>query len=230
MREGLEDVVAAMHRLPGLTAAEAVTALRDEAGYGAYLEQKRMDSGKLSILGLLAEQEPTPDRLLARLAELREVLAHRQDPAQALLTLSTIHSSKGLEYDSVVLLDVFDGILPAQLEVCCRTKEDTLRYEEDRRLYYVAMTRPSGGWCSLTARRCLRCSPRRCSSTCRRPVPGGSRRPKKPPGCGIRPTNCWPAPPPRPRPPSCRRWTWGSCPGWGPPSNTRYSAWVLSPR
>ena len=141
VREGLEDVVAAMHRLPGLTAAEAVTALRDEAGYGAYLEQKRMDSGKLSILGLLAEQEPTPDRLLARLAELREVLAHRQDPAQALLTLSTIHSSKGLEYDSVVLLDVFDGILPAQLEVCCRTKEDTLRYEEDRRLYYVAMTR-----------------------------------------------------------------------------------------
>ena len=41
----------------------------------------------------------------------------------------------------MVLLDVFDGILPAQLEVCCRTKEDTLRYEEDRRLYYVAMTR-----------------------------------------------------------------------------------------
>ena len=141
VREGLEDVVAAMHRLPGLTAAEAVTALRDEAGYGAYLEQKRMDSGKLSILGLLAEQEPTPDRLLARLAELRQVLAHRQDPAQAMLTLSTIHSSKGLEYDSVVLLDVFDSILPAQLEVCCRTKEDTLRYEEDRRLYYVAMTR-----------------------------------------------------------------------------------------
>ena len=67
----------------------------DEAGYGAYLEQKRMDSGKLSILGLLAEQEPTPDRLLARLAELREVLAYRQDPAQAMLTLSTIHSARG---------------------------------------------------------------------------------------------------------------------------------------
>ena len=57
------------------------------------------------------------------------------------MTLSTIHSSKGLEYDTVVLLDVFDGILPAQLEVCCRTPEDTRRYEEDRRLYYVAMTR-----------------------------------------------------------------------------------------
>ncbi|UWP69363.1 ATP-dependent helicase [Subdoligranulum variabile] len=141
VREGLEDVVAAMHRLPGLTAAEAIAALRDEAGYGAYLEQKRMDSGKLSILGLLAEQEPTPDRLLARLGELRELLADRQDPAEAMLTLSTIHSSKGLEYDSVVLLDVFDGILPAQLEICCRTQEDTRRYEEDRRLYYVGMTR-----------------------------------------------------------------------------------------
>ena len=30
---------------------------------------------------------------------------------------------------------------PAQPELCCRTPEDTRQYEEDRRLYYVAMTR-----------------------------------------------------------------------------------------
>jgi len=55
--------------------------------------------------------------------------------------LSTIHSSKGLEYDRVVLLDAFDGVLPAKPEICCRTPEDTRQYEEDRRLFYVAMTR-----------------------------------------------------------------------------------------
>ncbi len=141
VRGGLADVWAALRQLPGATAVQALDTLRDGVGYGAYLEQKKMDSGKLSILGLLAEQEPTPDRLLARLEELQALLADHQDLPEALLTLSTIHSSKGLEYDSVVLLDVFDGILPAQLEVCCRTPEETRHYEEDRRLYYVAMTR-----------------------------------------------------------------------------------------
>ncbi|MDD6391568.1 MAG: DUF3553 domain-containing protein, partial [Gemmiger formicilis] len=55
--------------------------------------------------------------------------------------LSTIHSAKGLEYDRVILLDVLDGILPAKPELCCRTPGETQQYEEDRRLFYVAMTR-----------------------------------------------------------------------------------------
>ena len=63
-----------------------------------------------------------------------------QDPSCPLI-LSTIHASKGLEYDRVVLLDAFDGVLPAKPEICCRTPEDTRQYEEDRRLFYVAMTR-----------------------------------------------------------------------------------------
>ena len=141
LRGGLADAWAALKQLPHQSAARAIDTLRDGVGYGAYLEQKKMDSGKLSILGLLAAQEPSPARLLRRLEELPALLAAHQDLPDAPLTLSTIHSSKGLEYDTVGLLDVFDGILPAQLEVCCRTPEDTRRYEEDRRLYYVAMTR-----------------------------------------------------------------------------------------
>ena len=54
--------------------------------------------------------------------------------------LSTIHSAKGLEYDRVILLDVLDGILPAKPELACRTPGETQQYEEDRRLFYVAMT------------------------------------------------------------------------------------------
>ena len=143
LRSGLRDVWDALRRLPGQTAAQALDTLRDDAGYGAYLEQKHMDKGKLSILRLLAEQEPSPARLLARLGELRALLAARDGsgPADAPLLLSTIHGSKGLEYDAVALLDVFDGIPPALPELCCRTPEDTRQYEEDRRLYYVAMTR-----------------------------------------------------------------------------------------
>lgn len=141
LRQGVAAVWDALQRLPGQTAAQALETLRGDCGYGAYLEQKGRDTGKLDILALLAAREPSPQRLLARLQELQALLAGHQDDPGAALTLATIHSSKGLEYDCVALLDVLDGILPAQPEASCRTPEETRHYEEDRRLFYVAMTR-----------------------------------------------------------------------------------------
>ena len=142
MRESLGDIYAAFKRIPQLNAADALDAVRHSCGYGAYLNQKGMDTGKLVILEMLAEQEPNALRLLDRLEELRMLIAAKADVnSDVPFVLSTIHSSKGLEYDRVVLLDAFDGVLPAKPEICCRTPEDTLQYEEDRRLFYVAMTR-----------------------------------------------------------------------------------------
>ena len=142
MRESLGDIYAAFKRIPQLNAADALDAVRHGCGYGAYLNQKGMDTGKLAILEMLAEQEPNALRLLDRLEELRMLIAAKADVnSDVPFVLSTIHSSKGLEYDRVVLLDAFDGVLPAKPEICCRTPEDTRQYEEDRRLFYVAMTR-----------------------------------------------------------------------------------------
>ena len=142
MRESLGDIYAAFKRIPQLNAADALDAVRHGCGYGAYLNQKGMDAGKLAILEMLAEQEPNALRLLDRLEELRMLIASKADVnSDVPFVLSTIHSSKGLEYDRVVLLDAFDGVLPAKPEICCRTPDDTRQYEEDRRLFYVAMTR-----------------------------------------------------------------------------------------
>ncbi len=142
MLESLGDIYAAFKRIPRLNATDAMDAVRHGCGYGAYLNQKGMDTGKLAILKMLAEQEPNALRLLDRLEELRMLMAAKADAnSDVPFVLSTIHSSKGLEYDRVVLLDVFDGVLPAKPEICCRTPEDTRQYEEDRRLFYVAMTR-----------------------------------------------------------------------------------------
>jgi superfamily I DNA/RNA helicase len=47
------------------------------------------------------------------------------------IELLTIHGSKGLEYDTVILLGVEDGIFPSELS----------EIEEERRLFYVAITR-----------------------------------------------------------------------------------------
>ena len=142
MRESLGDIYAAFKRIPQLNAADALDAVRHGCGYGAYLNQKGMDTGKLAILEMLAEQEPNALRLLDRLEELRMLIAAKADVnSDVPFVLSTIHSSKGLEYDTVYLLDVLDGILPAKPELCCRTPGETQQYEEDRRLFYVAMTR-----------------------------------------------------------------------------------------
>ena len=52
------------------------------------------------------------------------------------LILSTVHSAKGQEWESVYTLNVVDGTFPNEFAT-----ESPLRIEEERRLLYVAMTR-----------------------------------------------------------------------------------------
>jgi DNA helicase-2/ATP-dependent DNA helicase PcrA len=52
------------------------------------------------------------------------------------LVLSTIHSAKGQEWKSVLVLNVIDGCIPSDLGTGSRAEID-----EERRLLYVAMTR-----------------------------------------------------------------------------------------
>lgn len=122
-------------------AADAVDRIRREMGYGDYLEKNSMDDGKLTILEALGRELPSAAALLHRLEELRVLIGeHRNRPENRFL-LSTIHSSKGLEYRRVYLLDVFSGTLPALTAGDAVTEEKIREYEEERRLFYVAMTR-----------------------------------------------------------------------------------------
>lgn len=50
--------------------------------------------------------------------------------------LSTFHSSKGLEWDNVIIISANDGVTPLK-----RGREEIENPEEERRLFYVAMTR-----------------------------------------------------------------------------------------
>jgi len=52
------------------------------------------------------------------------------------LILSTVHSAKGQEWNSVFVLNCVDGCIPSDLAT-----ESTPEIEEERRLLYVAMTR-----------------------------------------------------------------------------------------
>lgn len=66
--------------------------------------------------------------------ELKNQLQNRNELEDA-IELSTMHSAKGLEYKSVFIMDVNEGITPYKKAVL------DADLEEERRLFYVAMTR-----------------------------------------------------------------------------------------
>ena len=109
--------------------------------YGQFVKERRLDEGKHSILCMLGRHEPGAEALLRRLDTLREIIRTHRNEGGAKLLLSTIHSSKGLEYSRVYLLDVLDGILPALTEQEAKTPANWRQYQEERRLCYVGMTR-----------------------------------------------------------------------------------------
>lgn len=124
-------------------ADNAVFRISQYMGYGEYLARMGMSTNKVSILEAMGANESTPVGLVKRLSELQTILKERETQYGKNFILSTIHSSKGLEYDTVYLLDVCDGIFPETV-VKDRKKasiEDVKAYEEERRLFYVGATR-----------------------------------------------------------------------------------------
>lgn len=112
-------------------------------GYQEYLDRCGLKADKIEILRILGSREDSMAGLLQRLRELQDILTRKETDYSCNFILSTIHASKGLEYNTVYLMDVTDGILPAQMlknpEKASREERET--YEEERRLFYVGATR-----------------------------------------------------------------------------------------
>ena len=125
------------------SAGRAVYRIVEYMGYREYMERSEIKDTKLDILRILADQEDSPCHLVDRLEKLRQVLKEKSSERDCPFILSTIHASKGLEYDSVYLLDVIDGVLPAQIpkDLKKAEKAELEAYEEERRLFYVGITR-----------------------------------------------------------------------------------------
>lgn len=96
--------------------------------------------GDLEQLELLCGQYPSRERFLTDLT--LEPPAATSDRAgkpsldEDYLVLSTIHSAKGMEWDTVYLLNLVDGTFPSEFAT---GKPELI--EEERRLLYVAVTR-----------------------------------------------------------------------------------------
>jgi len=89
----------------------------------------------LNALMGLAEEAPADTTLRAFVEDLGERAAAQHDPTRNAVTLATLHAAKGLEWDSVHLAGLSEGLLPISY---ARTPEAV---EEERRLLYVGVTR-----------------------------------------------------------------------------------------
>jgi DNA helicase-2/ATP-dependent DNA helicase PcrA len=115
--------------------------LLNQIGYFDYLRKDDSQTAEdrmeniTEFLGYLREQEASPDFDLATfLSELP--LQSRSETAAEAVTFLTVHSAKGLEFRVLFVVGMEEGVFPH-----IRSLESAEDLEEERRLFYVAMTR-----------------------------------------------------------------------------------------
>lgn len=141
--DNIRNLKRQMVRILNMPGDEVVNQILTYMGYQDYLKKMGMNVNKLETVKLIGSRVESPEKLLERLEELRTIIQEKVSDKDCPLILSTMHASKGLEYDTVYLLDVMDGILPEKVLANPRTasKEELETYEEERRLFYVGVTR-----------------------------------------------------------------------------------------
>lgn len=83
------------------------------------------------------------DRVVKILDMSRVVASSSVNIDRSIVTLSTLHSSKGLEFNTVWIVDASEGSIPSRMKnSIIEAKNDIVQHNEDeRRLFYVGITR-----------------------------------------------------------------------------------------
>lgn len=87
-------------------------------------QQKELDGGDPSLAGFMADVALLTDR------------DNEVDDGQPKVSMMTIHLAKGLEYPYVYIVGMEENLFPSMLSIGSRSE-----LEEERRLFYVALTR-----------------------------------------------------------------------------------------
>jgi DNA helicase II / ATP-dependent DNA helicase PcrA len=130
---------------------KAIESIEKDIGFLDFLKKRGNESNQLdkgsddlkdlkvaaksfdSIQALLAHAE----HMSAMNMEIKNLSKHFTDA----ISLSTIHRVKGLEYKNVYIVGAVDGSLPHDYALDSYRNGDFTNIEEERRLFYVAMTR-----------------------------------------------------------------------------------------
>lgn len=133
------------------TPDEAIDYIKNIMGYEKRVEDYCQKFGYnitninniLDTLSFIGNNTPTLHDFIDRLTEIEDIMNQAQyNKNDNAITLSTLHSSKGLEFKNVFIIDAIDGQLPSQYAIKNVEEEHILDdLEEERRLFYVGMTR-----------------------------------------------------------------------------------------
>lgn len=144
----LRELSADFRKLALLSPLESIEYIEYNLEYEKYLKENSIkfgytyDSLKTIIyyLKLIAKETNSLDELIGRLKYLESLCLNSRDVRDG-ITLSTIHSAKGLEFDRVYIIDLIDGHFPSSSSIDLNQRDLIDDFEEERRLFYVAMSR-----------------------------------------------------------------------------------------
>lgn len=146
MVERIEQLEYDLKMIKNMAPVAAVNYIRKAVGYDDYLREyaqyRRMKPEELlEVLDQLQESAagyPSFDQWFQHMKEYGEELKAKSQSGESHpegVALMTMHSSKGLEYRIVYILDANEGVTPHHKAVL------PADMEEERRMFYVAMTR-----------------------------------------------------------------------------------------
>ncbi|MBI2855904.1 MAG: ATP-binding domain-containing protein [Chloroflexi bacterium] len=135
---------ALMEQAEGLTVAELIDAVLERTGYRAHLMEEgqqgrdRLENVQELRSTALEFQQMAPEERLSAFLEGVALVSDIDtlEESKDAITLITLHQAKGLEFPVVFIVGLEDGLLPH-----IRSMDDPDQMEEERRLFYVGMTR-----------------------------------------------------------------------------------------
>lgn len=135
IRKGLNRVAHANPR-------QALEIMEQELQYGDYLKRNAGYINVFSVLKHFARDIRNLEEFKTRLRTLKNGIDHHYRKAnQDAVHLLTLHGSKGLEFDTVVLIDLIEGRFPDENSLEELAAGNRKAFEEEARLFYVGVTR-----------------------------------------------------------------------------------------
>lgn len=135
-------------KLSKLKPKDAISFIEYDLEYDQYLRDNSMKFGYtydnlvtiLYFLKMMAEKTHNLGQLISRLNHVKSI-CEKPPYKNKGVTLSTIHSAKGLEFERVYMIDLIDGEFPNYTSIEKFLTGNPNLMEEERRLFYVGMSR-----------------------------------------------------------------------------------------
>lgn len=137
-------------QMKGTKPLKAIKLIRNQLGYDKTLKEmsKKLGFktdylfGVIQTLEEIADTLETMEQFAERLKHLENLLkTSKFNKNKDAITLSTFHSSKGLEFKKVYMIDLIEGVIPSHDEINAYKEGNRNLMEEAVRLFYVGMTR-----------------------------------------------------------------------------------------